>query len=79
MSRLEKTRVYVIVLGVASLIFSVVNPSLNVPILVAFAWYAYVWKKEYEGAHHLPGFLVYCIAGSIGCTVVIIRTVLFNI
>lgn len=79
MTHIEKTRVYVIVLGVASLVFSKVNPSLNIPILVAFAWYAYVWNRDYQRTAPLPWFFVYCIMGAIGFIVVTVRTILFNI
>lgn len=79
MTRIKKTRLYVIALGIAALIFSVLNPSLDIVILVAFSWYAYVWGKEFYRKEPLPGFKVYCALGITGAVVVLVRTVLFNI
>ena len=46
MASSKKIKIYIMILSVAGLIFSIFNPSIDIAILVPFFWYIYVWEKK---------------------------------
>lgn len=78
MISLKKIKFYIVSLGISGFLFSIINPSIDIAILVSFFWYAYLWKKEFS-YHKLKFFKGYVGFAILGTLIVIVRTIIFNI
>jgi hypothetical protein len=76
---LKKLKIYIIILSVAGLIFSILNPSIDIAILVPFFWYIYVWEKKHKKEKIFKYYPVFKYAGLSAALIVVVRVLIYNL
>ena len=79
MKKAKKNRLSIIILSTLGLIFSIINPSIDIAILIPLCWYIYVWEKEFKKEYEFKNYKYFILMGSLGLIIVIVRTLLYNI
>ncbi len=75
----KKIKIYIMILSVAGLIFSILNPSIDIAILVPFFWYIYVWEKKEKKDVSFKYYKYFKYGGFLATIIVLLRTMIYNI
>lgn len=75
----KKIKLYIKLLAAGSFIFAILNPSIDIAILVPLGWYFYLWEKEFKKENSFKYYKIFKYTGIVSLIIVIGRTIHYNI